>query len=192
MDKNAAALPSLVKLQSQEALQAQNNALVPVLTSGLKARGWKLAVAESCTGGLLAGYVTRPAGSSAWFDCGVVAYANEIKERVLQVPVQYMIEHGSVSEPVARSMALGVQRLSGSQIAVGVTGIAGPTGGTDKKPVGTVCFGFAVLPDATQAVNSFSRVMHFAGDREQVRQQAVQYVFNELIAMITSTPLAPR
>jgi nicotinamide-nucleotide amidase len=136
----------------------------------LRARGWKIATAESCTGGGVAEALTRISGSSEWFECGVVAYANNVKTRVLQVPQVILDVHGAVSEPVAGSMAQGVQAMSGSYLAVSVTGIAGPGGGSPTKPVGTVCFGIALGAENIQTVT-----MRFGGNRELIRAQSVLF-----------------
>lgn len=133
----------------------------------LQATGQTLALAESCTGGLIAARITAMPGSSAYFNGGVVAYSNQVKEDTVQVPKALLIEHGAVSEPVARAMAQGVRTLMGSDLALSVTGIAGPGGGTDEKPVGTVFM--AVADQHSCQVERF----WFGGDRSQVRQQAV-------------------
>lgn len=131
----------------------------------LLASGMTLALAESCTGGLIAARITALPGSSAYFSGGVVAYSNQVKTGVLRVPDAVLEQYGAVSEPVARTMAEGVRRLIGSDLGLSVTGIAGPGGGTPQKPTGTVFVGLAdhqgcsVLP------------FLFAGNREQVRQQ---------------------
>jgi nicotinamide-nucleotide amidase len=126
-----------------------------------------LATAESCTGGWAAQAVTSVAGSSAWFDRGFVAYSNAAKEELLGVKPQTLERHGAVSEETAREMAQGALRASRANIAVSITGIAGPGGGTPDKPVGTVCFAWAdgnVLRSETRRL---------AGDRESVRRQSV-------------------
>ena len=104
----------------------------------LRARRWKLAVAESCTGGLLGHLITEVAGSSDYFVGGVIVYSNEAKEELLAVPRETLEHHGAVSEPAARQMALGVRRLLGADVGLSVTGIAGPGGGSADKPVGLV------------------------------------------------------
>jgi PncC family amidohydrolase len=119
----------------------------------LVAQGWKLAVAESCTGGLVSHTVTNLSGSSAFFLGGVVAYANEVKERLLGVPKEMLAAHGAVSGEVALAMAQGVRRLLGAEVGLATTGIAGPTGGTPAKPVGTVYV--AVSTPAGEAVRHF-------------------------------------
>lgn len=133
----------------------------------LLATGQTLALAESCTGGMIAARITVLPGSSDYFYGGVVAYSNQVKAEVLQVPRTLLLEHGAVSEPVAQAMAEGVRTLTGSDLALSVTGIAGPGGGTDEKPVGTVFIG--VADQRSCHVERF----WFGGDRSQVRQQAV-------------------
>lgn len=109
----------------------------------LQAKGWTLGTAESCTGGLLAHYITTLAGSSAFFQGGVVSYANCVKRDLLGVPEEMLLAYGAVSEPVALAMAQGARRALGVDVAVSVTGIAGPSGGTEAKPVGTVYLAMA-------------------------------------------------
>lgn len=140
--------------------------LADLVVGRLAARGERLAVVESCTGGRVAELVTRVPGASAVFDLGVVAYANAAKERVVGVPASLLAAHGAVSEPVARALAEGARRLAGATWGIGITGIAGPSGGTPEKPVGTVHLALAG-PAGTTA---FQR--HYRGDRERVRRQA--------------------
>lgn len=137
------------------------------LAALLRVSGLTLAVAESCTGGLIAGRITDLAGSSAYFAGGVVAYSNRVKEQLLHVPVRLLEEHGAVSEAAARAMAEGARMVLGSDVALAVTGIAGPDGGTPEKPVGTVFVAFA-----DQHGCQVERFL-FGGDRAQVRQQTV-------------------
>jgi len=140
----------------------------------LSTRGETVAVAESCTAGLLAGRITNVSGSSAWFRGGVVAYANDVKEALLGVAAETLAAYGAVSEETAREMAAGVRSRLGADYALGVTGIAGPTGGTAEKPVGTVCFGFASAGEIT------SEKAVFNGDRAFVRHRAVLYALDLL------------
>ena len=134
----------------------------------LTARGWLLTTAESCTGGLVAAACTELAGSSLWFERGIVSYSNAAKSELLGVPSALIHDHGAVSEAVARAMATGAVANAHAHWSVAVTGIAGPTGGSAEKPVGTVCFAWAVRDGATT-----TETRHFAGDREAVRAQSV-------------------
>lgn len=140
----------------------------------LAARGERVAVAESCTGGLVAQSLTSVAGSSAVFDLGVVAYADDVKRGVLGVPPELLAAHGAVSEPVARALADGVRRVGRATWGIGITGIAGPTGGTPEKPVGTVHVALAG-PGGTQAVHRVHR-----GDRRRVRETTCYEALNLL------------
>jgi PncC family amidohydrolase len=134
-----------------------------------------LAVAESCTGGGLCAAITEIPGSSRYFLGGVVAYHNAVKTKAIDVPEERILSEGAVSEPVAISMAEGVRRRFDADIGVGITGIAGPGGGTPEKPVGTVCLGISA-----EEVR-FSDRRRFAGDREAVRDQAVAWALEELL-----------
>lgn len=142
---------------------------VQALADGLLARGWRLATAESCTGGLIAAACTELAGSSVWFERGFVSYSNEAKVGMLGVDAALITAHGAVSEAVARAMAEGALQRAGVDVAVAVTGIAGPAGGTPDKPVGTVWLAWAERGGPTQA-----RRCLFQGDRAQVRQQTCE------------------
>lgn len=133
-----------------------------------------LATAESCTGGLIAAACTDLAGSSAWFDRGFVSYSNTAKTELLGVPADLIDIHGAVSEPVARAMVEGALRHSRAQVAIAVTGVAGPGGGSPDKPVGTVWFGWAT----PEGVVTDKRC--FDGDRQQVREATVQHALLRL------------
>ncbi|HEY6100673.1 MAG TPA: competence/damage-inducible protein A [Anaeromyxobacter sp.] len=146
--------------------------LPDLVVARLAARGERVAAAESCTGGLLAELVTRVSGASAVFDLGVVAYANAMKERIVGVPAEVLAAQGAVSEPVARALAEGARRVAGASWGLGITGVAGPTGGTPEKPVGTVHVALAG-PGGTQAVQRLYR-----GDRERIRRQAAYEALN--------------
>jgi nicotinamide-nucleotide amidase len=137
-----------------------------------------LATAESCTGGLIAAACTDLAGSSQWFERGFVTYSNAAKTQLLGVDPVLIEAHGAVSEPVARAMAFGAIRQSEAQVSIAVTGIAGPTGGSAEKPVGTVWFGFSVLGSL------HSEKQCFAGDRAAIRQQTVQHALVTLLALL--------
>jgi nicotinamide-nucleotide amidase len=151
---------------------------VEELAALLLARGWFMATAESCTGGLIAGACTDLAGSSAWFERGFVTYSNEAKTELLGVPAPLIEQHGAVSEAVARAMAQGAVAHSRARVAVAVTGIAGPTGGSAAKPVGTVWFGFAV--DGQLATEREV----FPGDRAAVRAATVRHALDGLVARL--------
>lgn len=148
--------------------------LAAIVLAELRRRGLRIAVAESCTGGLLGGRLTAIPGSSSQFLGGVIAYADEAKHRLLGVPLDLLATFGAVSEPVAREMALGAARSLGADIAVAITGVAGPDGGTPEKPVGTVWFGF-VWPGGAEAV-----LRKLVGTREEVRGRAAQLALYEL------------
>ncbi len=140
----------------------------------LERREW-LAVAESCTGGLIAAACTDLPGSSAWFECGLVSYSNRAKQALLGVPQALLDAHGAVSEPVVLAMAEGLLRRAPVQHAIAVSGIAGPGGGTAQKPVGSVWIAWA------GPYGSEARQFHFAGDRTAVRAQAVMAAFDGLL-----------
>jgi nicotinamide-nucleotide amidase len=148
--------------------------LAAMVVGRLAERRERLALAESCTGGLLAEMLTSVPGASAVFDLGVVAYANEMKSRMLQVPPGMLARHGAVSEQVARALAEGARSAADATWGVGVTGIAGPSGGTEEKPVGTVFLALAG-PSGTQALQRLYR-----GDRDRVRRTAAQEALNLL------------
>ncbi len=150
------------------------------LGARLQAQRRVLVTAESCTAGGIAFALTQVPGASAWFDRGVIVYSNESKMRMLAVPAVYLRDFGAVSEPVARSMALGALQQSSAQAAIAVTGIAGPDGGTPDKPVGTVCFAFALRRDAAAApwVQTVTRL--FNGDRAAVRTDAIGHALEQM------------
>ncbi|MGV8804977.1 MAG: CinA family protein [Polaromonas sp.] len=137
-------------------------------------KGWLLATAESCTGGLIAATCTDLAGSSGWFERGFVSYSNEAKTELLGVDAALIAQHGAVSEAVARAMTEGALRHSRAQVALAVTGVAGPGGGTPAKPVGTVWFGWATPAGLT------SELRRFDGDRAAVRQATVRHSLQRL------------
>lgn len=143
----------------------------------LKAAGLRLATAESCTGGWVAQVITHTAGSSDWFHQGWITYSNGAKHAQLGVPKLTLQTHGAVSEETARAMAEGALTRSRSDISLAITGIAGPTGGSPDKPVGTVCFAWC---RCGQPATSATR--HFQGDREGVRRQSVIFALERLLA----------
>lgn len=153
--------------------------LVAALAQELGTRGWMLASAESCTGGMIAAACTDLAGSSAWFERGFVAYSNEAKTELLGVDASLIAAHGAVSQVVVRAMAFGAVRRSRAKVSVAVTGVAGPGGGTAQKPVGTVWFGFMV--DGLLS----SEMMQFDGDRAAVRAATVRHALRRLLLRLT-------
>lgn len=151
------------------------------LAATLQARGLMMATAESCTGGLIAGACTDLAGSSLWFERGFVTYSNAAKTELLGVDAALIAAHGAVSEPVARAMAEGALARSQAQAAVSVTGVAGPTGGTAEKPVGTVWFGWSV------AGRVRTERRRFDGDRAAVRAATVRHALQTLVNLIRAS-----
>ena len=152
--------------------------LVEDLGAACRAAGLTLATAESCTGGGLAEAITRLPGSSAWFQGGVVAYANDLKVALLGVHPQTLSTHGAVSAAVATEMARGASSKAGADIGVGVTGIAGPGGASAGKPVGTVWIAWCGPGGAMH-----TRLKRFEGDREAVRRQAVEAALEGLVCL---------
>jgi nicotinamide-nucleotide amidase len=153
--------------------------LAAAVGARLAARRMLLATAESCTGGWVAEAVTAIAGSSAWFDRGFVTYSNAAKESMLGVAGATLAAHGAVSVEVAREMAAGALAHSQAQVAVSITGVAGPGGGTPAKPVGMVCIGWALAGGLVLA-----RVHRFAGDRAEVRRQSVVSALEGVLAIV--------
>ena len=140
----------------------------------------RLVTAESCTGGWIAKYCTDLPGSSSWFEGGIVSYSNAIKQNQLTVSSSTLQKHGAVSEATAREMVAGARRLFNADVALAVSGIAGPDGGSAEKPVGTVCFAWA------DSQNTLSKTVVFDGDREAIRRQAVFMALQGLIQNILS------
>ncbi len=150
------------------------------LGRAMRAAGGLIVTAESCTGGLLAYVLTETAGSSEWFDRGFVTYANEAKVDLLGVRLATLQAQGAVSEAVAREMAAGALKHSAATLALAVTGIAGPGGAVPGKPVGTVCFGWALaLPDHGAEALVTSETRHLAGDRARVRRLAAAHALRQ-------------
>ncbi|WP_428421469.1 CinA family protein [Methylibium sp.] len=149
--------------------------LVQRLAEALRARHWRLVTAESCTGGLVAAACTTVAGSSDWFERGFVTYSNEAKAESLGVPPALIAQHGAVSCEVALAMAEGALRHAHAQLALGVTGIAGPGGAVPGKPVGTVWLGFAASGQPPRA-----ELLQLDGDRAAIRVQAVRHALQRL------------
>ena len=178
---NPAAPTTPHPLSKRELPALTNHALEADLiqfSTTLLARGWMLATAESCTGGMISAACTDLAGSSQWFERGFVTYSNAAKTELLGVPAALIAQHGAVSEPVARAMAEGAVAHAHAQVAVAVTGVAGPTGGSADKPVGMVWFGWCV------AGQTHSQVQHFAGDRAAVRAATVRHALARLQALL--------
>lgn len=149
--------------------------LILKLAARLSTLKWQMVSAESCTGGMIAARCTDLAGSSAWFDRGFVTYSNEAKTQMLGVPAELIAAQGAVSASVAQAMAIGAVYKSKSQVSVAVTGVAGPSGGSPEKPVGTVWFGWCVNGVVT------TQVMLFQGDRGNVRQATVEHALEGLL-----------
>jgi nicotinamide-nucleotide amidase len=163
--------------------------LTEQLAEVLQQHGWMLATAESCTGGMIAAHCTDLSGSSHWFERGFVTYSNEAKQEMLGVKSSLIAEHGAVSEGVAKAMALGAMRHSRAQVTVAVTGVAGPTGGSADKPVGTVWFAWATPSDAGPTLGAETAwiktdVMHFNGDRAAVREATVRHALKTLLDLL--------
>lgn len=160
--------------------------LAAELAQALMQHGWMLATAESCTGGLIAARCTDLAGSSDWFERGFVSYSNEAKHELLGVDHLLIAQHGAVSEPVAQAMALGALRHSQAQVSVAVTGIAGPSGGSADKPVGTVWFAWALPSDSGPTLGAETawvktECRRFDGDRAAVREATVRHAMATLL-----------
>ncbi len=160
-------------------MNAFMNTLIEQIASRLQQKDWLVATAESCTGGGVSQCLTSVAGSSTWFDRGFVTYSNAAKHEMLDVSDQLIEQCGAVSEQVARAMAQGALAHSRAQVSLAVTGIAGPGGGSDKKPVGTVWFAWATEMQSRSAMRLFS------GDRGSVRHQSEQYALRGLLELLT-------
>jgi len=155
--------------------------LAETLGSALKKRNWRLVCAESCTGGWVAQSITEIAGSSAWFDRGFVTYSNQSKQEMLGVKTETLQANGAVSEAVVLEMVQGALAHSHAQIAVAISGVAGPGGGSPEKPVGTVWLAWATT---TQC---YTQKHLFDGDRHAVRAQAVELALRELLSLATTS-----
>lgn len=165
----------MARVSDEELLQ-----LAHTLGHMLHEKGWMLSSAESCTGGWLAQVVTAIPGSSAWFDRGFITYSNQAKKELLGVRAETLEAHGAVSEETVREMASGALAHSSAQISAAISGIAGPGGGTPKKPVGTVCIGWAVAGQSPQ-----STTCRLSGDREEIRSRAVAAALRGLIELLS-------
>lgn len=162
--------------------EAELRNLLSQVSTSLAERGWKMATAESCTGGWIAKCCTDLPGSSEWFERGFVTYSNEAKQDMLGVSADTLARFGAVSEETAREMAEGALRHSRAQASLAVTGIAGPSGGTPDKPVGTVVFAWAVADGGTTVERQ-----RFEGDRRAVRQASVERALAGLLARLRRT-----
>ena len=147
--------------------------------------GWRIVTAESCTAGWIAKALTDVPGSSQWVDSGYVTYSNTAKSRDVGVSARTLAEHGAVSEAVVREMANGALRAAGVEMAIAVSGIAGPDGGTAEKPVGTVWFGIAT--GEAQGAAAVCELRRFAGDREQVRRQSVDHALRLALRLLRAS-----
>lgn len=159
-------------------MDGELNELSAAAGAALAARGWLLTTAESCTGGWIAATVTATSGSSAWFDRGFVTYSNAAKTDMLGVAAATLEEHGAVSEATVAEMAEGALARSTADVAIAVSGVAGPGGGTPAKPVGMVCVAWARRGAATLV-----QTLQLAGDREAVRRQTVIHTLRRLIEL---------
>jgi nicotinamide-nucleotide amidase len=164
----------MARVSDDELLQ-----LAHIIGQKLHAKGWMLATAESCTGGWVAQVITAIPGSSAWFDRGFVTYSNQAKQDMLGVNDATLEAHGAVSEETVKEMAAGALAHSRAHISVALSGIAGPGGGSPRKPVGTVCIGWATNDSAP-----LSTTCRLTGDREEVRSRAVAAALRGLIELI--------
>lgn len=153
--------------------------LINDIAQVLKEKNWQLVTAESCTGGLIASSITEVPGSSLWFERGFITYSNLAKQEMLGVPQDLIAQFGAVSEEVAAAMAIGALQHSAGYIALSVTGIAGPDGGTSAKPVGTVCLGWVA-----QGMKVHTVMKHFSGNRQQVRMAACQHALEGVLSLI--------
>lgn len=154
------------------------------LGAALKSQHLVLATAESCTAGGIGYAVTLIPGSSGWFDRGYVTYSNESKMQMLGVSAAYLRDFGAVSEPVARAMAMGALSPGAANAAIAVTGVAGPDGGSAAKPVGTVCFAWALRRESVPWVRTETR--HFSGGRANVRTQSIIVALEVMTAIVAS------
>ena len=162
---------------SEQALHA----LAEQIGTALKQRHWLLATAESITGGIISQIITDIAGSSEWFDCGLVTYSNASKTNFLEVPDALIAQFGAVSEEVAAAMATGALANTDADVTISTTGIAGPTGAVPGKPVGTVCFGWAT------GKSVLTERLVFQGDRHAVRMQTTVHALQGLMRMLQSS-----
>jgi len=156
------------------------NEMIQQLAEQLIERGHTMGTAESCTGGMVAAQITAVNGSSKWFECGIVTYSNESKQMLLGVDAETLEQFGAVSEPVVIQMVEGLLARTNASVGVSISGVAGPGGGSEQKPVGTVFFAWAGEGFQTRAQR-----MQFDGDREAVRKQATEYALRQLFEAIS-------
>ena len=162
-------------------LDSALNTQVMAIGDALRDKKWTASTAESCTGGGIAFAFTSVAGSSDWFNQSWVTYSNRAKTQELSVKAETLEAHGAVSQQTVTEMACGVQKRCGANVVITVSGIAGPGGGSDSKPVGTVWFGFICGKDSAQVKQVFS------GDRDEVRGQAVAFAINYVLKMLSAS-----
>lgn len=161
---------------------SSNSTRARAVIAQMSARGWRLALAESCTGGLISATITGESGASRILDASITAYANEAKEALLGVPKQTMIDHGAVSAQVALHMAQAARAATMSDVGLGVTGVAGPGGGTADKPVGRIYLALT-SPNGERGAE-----FNFNGDRDAVRDQTVAAALEALLAVADDDP----
>lgn len=160
-------------------MEAEKRTIEEQVVALLQEKGFHISFAESCTGGLCAARLVSVASASAVFDAGVVTYANEAKVKYLDVKPETIAQYGVVSQPVAGQMAEGVAKAQNAQVGVGVSGIAGPSGGSAEKPVGMVCFGFYVDGALTTVTKQFGDL-----GRNVVREAATEFVYETLLELL--------
>jgi nicotinamide-nucleotide amidase len=149
-----------------------------LLGQKLLAKNWTISCAESCTGGGIGYAITAISGSSSWFKQGIISYSNEAKQQLLGVSAQTLDNFGAVSLETVKEMAQGAAKMAQAQVAISVSGIAGPDGGTKQKPVGTVCFGFYVDGQTTCVQQLFK------GDRQQVRLKSIEFALSKVLGLV--------
>jgi nicotinamide-nucleotide amidase len=178
----ARATAEIAAAMPDDVFSTDGRSLEEVVGGMLTTRGWRIALAESCTGGLATSRLTDISGSSAYVERSIVAYSNAAKTELLGVPADLIAEHGAVSEPVAQQMAEGIRTRADVEVGVGITGIAGPTGGTPTKPVGMVCI--SVATKGASAVRTF----RFPGNREMVKTFAAFTALDMVRRILSQTP----
>jgi nicotinamide-nucleotide amidase len=181
----AAAVAELQHALGSSAYSVDGRPLEAVVGDLLRERHLTIALAESCTGGLLASRLTDVPGSSAYVERGAVCYSNRSKSELLGIPESFIESHGAVSEQVAEAMARGIRERAKTNIGIGITGIAGPEGGTPSKPVGTVCIAVVLQQNGANEPSSWVRTFPFFGGREMVKFQSTQAAMNMLRLMVT-------